>query len=204
MSLNDLRDRTVGQAVGMIAAAMAVSASAGQIDIALAKLAASWPLPQPESLPSDDAADGNGAFRKTLVGYGLSATHRQLDSLDWDPELLQLFSKNRSGAKFDLTGPPRLISHGPNFGVPVGQWTVEIDFTTSDCFSASLLVRVVSKALLAEGGFTLPVHGSHRLQISFTVEDAQFPIELHFLSNESCIEGRMHIDRLHLARTVRA
>jgi len=111
---------------------------------------------------------------------------------------------NSITAPIDMLGPARILTFGPYFHLPEGDWIAEITFALTENYSGnSLMVDVYTSAdeILAASRGELPQGGTFATHLSFRVVSSADRLELRTFVLSGALEGRIEILSVTLSRT---
>lgn len=121
----------------------------------------------------------------------------------WSPRLFMTAENEPlKGDPVDLTGPARLVIHGPYMGLPRGDWLARIRFEClQNLFGHDLLIHVVASVYLAKGRMSVPGDGVYETQISFSSDDPSSPIQVQLLLERGAICGGLRLISVDVERS---
>ena len=147
-----------------------------------------------------------GGVISELSGYDAIVDMQLISNVCWPAKLF--LARDNKGCHVDgpltLTGPARVLAHGPYCGLPRGSWTVTLYLTVSGNISGNELLLTVSqlrgKTILARGTLKLPPFGAFCCDLNFAVENPHHPIEVVIATREGAIEGEMRFMKADFRR----
>lgn len=104
---------------------------------------------------------------------------------------------------FDLTGPGRILTFGPYFHLPVGNWSAELCFAVTENYSGNVfMVDVLTNGenLLAAAKGDLPAGGTFVTRLNFQVFSPHDAIEFRTFLLTGAIEGNLELLNLTMHR----
>ncbi|WP_104663955.1 hypothetical protein [Ensifer adhaerens] len=102
----------------------------------------------------------------------------------------------------EMVGPARMLSWGPYFHLPAGEWLADVTFSVKGNYSGNIIVIDV----LADGKVTvvaksvLPKNGTFSAQLEFEVSAPNQPVEVRVVMAEGAIEGEFELVSLTIER----
>ena len=99
----------------------------------------------------------------------------------------------------ELTGAARIIYYGPYFHLQAGRWQVRpILGFSHDIFGTPLWIEVYGSELIATALIKPKDEGIFQVSFSLVHHKPQDPLQFRIRSDESAIEGRIGLSRVHL------
>ncbi len=103
----------------------------------------------------------------------------------------------------ELTGPTRIIFHGPYLCLPRGKWTASFFFEAIDTGAPnSILIDILvnQRRQLALGQADLTRDGNFRLDLRVEITEPSLPLEARMLLERGAIEGKVELQRVEFVR----
>ena len=118
----------------------------------------------------------------------------------WDRRLFFEYELGRPLTEtVDLTGPPRCAVFGPYIRLPVGSWSCVLNLTAHpDQSGLELLVESFAGAAVSRSRFSLKEAGRYELEFSFTVQDADAPVEIRIFNESAVFDGSLSLRDVRL------
>ena len=141
-----------------------------------------------------------------LSGYDNILDMSPVSAVSWPAKVF--LAGDSKGATADcllkLTGPARILVHGPYLGLPRGSWTATLHVSVANNMSGNEFLIVVSqdrgRDVRAKARARLPSFGSYSCDVSFLVEQPHVPIEVSIASKEGGIEGEFYLKQVDFSR----
>jgi hypothetical protein len=120
------------------------------------------------------------------------------------PQSLFMTEENNAlnGDPVDLTGPARLVIHGPYMGLPRGNWLARVRFEClQNLFGLDILIHVTGSAYMAKGRMSVSGDGIYETQISFCSDDPYSPNQVQLLLERGAICGGLRLISVAVERS---
>ncbi|SKA36229.1 hypothetical protein SAMN02745126_05788 [Enhydrobacter aerosaccus] len=97
-------------------------------------------------------------------------------------------------AVFDIAGPARVLTYGPYFPLPIGQWHVELLMGFSQRVGVMpFLVEIVADGIFHRAYFEAKRAGIFVLPFDLSFDRSGSPVEIRLVSQEPALEGEVSL-----------
>jgi hypothetical protein len=110
--------------------------------------------------------------------------------IDWPQPLFYRPDNQPFNTPIDLMGPSRVLFYGPYVNLPIGDWTVRLEFEIDGAGSGiEATTDIYINEVVTQRTFKMPAKGIYAYELSFHIDDPQRAVQIRLFTKSGAIEG---------------